>query len=124
MKAAKWRDLSEEELTQKARELSEEIFNLRFQLSMGVAKNPSKIGQARRDLARAYTIRRERGGAPLLAAAPAAAVAAVAAPAAPAPPQPAPKAKGAPKPAEGAETTEGPPGPHATAQETTKGESP
>src|SRR6267378_1476010 len=60
MKAAKWRDLSEEELTQKARELSEEIFNLRFQLSMGVAKNPSKIGQARRDLARAYTIRRGR----------------------------------------------------------------
>ena len=72
MKAAKWRDLSEDELTQKARDLSEEIFNLRFQLSMGVAKNPSRIGQARRDLARAYTIQRERGGAPLaLAAAPA-----------------------------------------------------
>jgi large subunit ribosomal protein L29 len=53
MKAAKWRDLSEDELTQKARELSEEIFNLRFQLSMGVAKNPSRLGQARRDLARA-----------------------------------------------------------------------
>ena len=68
MKAAKWRDLSEEELTQKARELSEEIFNLRFQLSMGVAKNPAKIGQARRDLARAYTIQRERGGAPLAVA--------------------------------------------------------
>ena len=34
MKAAKWRDLSEDEVTQKARELSEEIFNLRFQLSM------------------------------------------------------------------------------------------
>jgi large subunit ribosomal protein L29 len=64
MKAAKWRDLSEEELTQKARDLSEEIFNLRFQLSMGVAKNPSRIGQARRDLARAYTIARERGGTP------------------------------------------------------------
>jgi large subunit ribosomal protein L29 len=65
MKAAKWRDLSDDELTQKARELSEEIFNLRFQLAMGVAKNPAKIGQARRDLARAYTIRRERGGEPL-----------------------------------------------------------
>jgi len=81
MKAAKWRDLSEEELTQKARELSEEIFNLRFQLSMGVAKNPSKIGQARRDLARAYTIQRERGGAPLAAPAAAAAAPAVTAPA-------------------------------------------
>ena len=65
MKAAKWRDLSEDELAQKAHELSEEIFNLRFQLSMGVAKNPSRIGQARRDLARAYTIQHERGGAPL-----------------------------------------------------------
>ena len=61
MKAAKWRDLSEDELTQKARELSEEIFNLRFQLSMGVAKNPSRIGLARRDLARAKTIQAERG---------------------------------------------------------------
>jgi large subunit ribosomal protein L29 len=70
MKAAKWRDLSEDELTQKARELSEEIFNLRFQLSMGVAKNPSRLGQARRDLARAYTITRERGTALVVAAPP------------------------------------------------------
>src|SRR5258708_2786537 len=76
MKAAKWRDLSEDELTQKARELSEELFNLRFQLSMGVAKNPSRIGQARRDLARAYTIQRERGGVPLAVSVPAAAPAA------------------------------------------------
>jgi len=60
MKAAKWRDLSDDELTQKVQELSEEIFNLRFQLSMGVAKNPSRIGQARRDLARAKTVQGER----------------------------------------------------------------
>ena len=72
MKAAKWRDLSEVELTQKARELSEEIFNLRFQLSMGVAKNPSRLSQARRDLARAYTISRERGAALVVAPPPAA----------------------------------------------------
>src|SRR5262245_26022600 len=77
MKAAKWRELSEDEVTQKVRELSEEVFNLRFQLAMGVAKNPSRVGQARRDLARAYTIIRERGGAP---AAVAAAVAAAPAP--------------------------------------------
>jgi len=62
MKASKWRDLSDEELTQKARELGEEILNLRFQLSMGVAKNPSRLSQARRDLARAYTVLRERKG--------------------------------------------------------------
>ena len=64
MKAARWRDLSDDEMTQKVRELSEEVFNLRFQLTMGVAKNPSRIGEVRRDLARAYTIIRERGGAP------------------------------------------------------------
>jgi large subunit ribosomal protein L29 len=61
MKAAKWRELSDDEVRQKARELSEEIFNLRFQLSMGVAKNPSSIGRSRRDLARAHTMLRERG---------------------------------------------------------------
>jgi large subunit ribosomal protein L29 len=60
MKAAKWRDLSEDEIRQRMRELTEEIFNLRFQLSMGVAKNPSRLGQARRDLARAQTMLHER----------------------------------------------------------------
>jgi len=69
MKAAKWRDLSDDEVTQKVRELSEEVFNLRFQLTMGVAKNPARIGEVRRDLARAYTIIRERGGAPAAVAA-------------------------------------------------------
>ena len=79
MKAARWRDLSDDEMTQKVRELSEEVFNLRFQLTMGVAKNPSRIGEVRRDLARAYTIIRERGGAPAaVAPAPAAAPAATA----------------------------------------------
>lgn len=61
MKAAKWRDLSDDEVKQRVRELTEEVFNLRFQLSMGVAKNPSRIQQAKRDLARAHTILAERG---------------------------------------------------------------
>ena len=60
MKPDKWRDLSEEELRQKVKELGEEVFNLRFQLSMGVAKNPARVGQTRRDLARGKTILRER----------------------------------------------------------------
>jgi large subunit ribosomal protein L29 len=63
MKATKWREMSEDELTQKGKELAEELFNLRFQLSMGVAKNPSRVGQARRDLARIQTILRERAQA-------------------------------------------------------------
>jgi large subunit ribosomal protein L29 len=62
MKAAKWREFTEEELQQKARELNEEIFNLRFQLSVGMAKNPSRLGQARKDLARAQTVLREKKG--------------------------------------------------------------
>jgi len=60
MKPAKWREMSDDELQQKAQELGEELFNLRFQLSMGVAKNPARVAQARRDLARARTILRER----------------------------------------------------------------
>jgi len=60
MKPAKWRDLSDDEIEQKVRELREEIFNLRFQLSMGVAKNPARIGQVKRELARIQTILRER----------------------------------------------------------------
>ena len=60
MKATKWREMSDEEVQQKAQELGEELFNLRFQLSMGVAKNPARVAIARRDLARARTILRER----------------------------------------------------------------
>jgi large subunit ribosomal protein L29 len=56
----KLRDLSETELEQKARELREEVFNLRFQVSMAMAKNPARIGQARRELARVQTLLRER----------------------------------------------------------------
>jgi large subunit ribosomal protein L29 len=56
----KLRDLTGDELEQRARELSEEVFNLRFQVSMSMAKNPARIGQARRELARIQTILRER----------------------------------------------------------------
>jgi large subunit ribosomal protein L29 len=54
------RDLSDAELDQRSRELNEEVFNLRFQVSMSMAKNPARIGQARRQLARVKTILRER----------------------------------------------------------------
>jgi large subunit ribosomal protein L29 len=68
MKAAKWRDLSEDEIRQKVSELSEEVFNLRFQLSMGTAKNPARVRQVRRDVARARTILAQRQGAAAAAA--------------------------------------------------------
>ena len=69
MKPTKWRDLSSDEIEQKLRELGEEIFNLRFQLSMGVAKNPSRLREAKRDLARARTILGQRQTADSAAAA-------------------------------------------------------
>ena len=56
----KLRDLSDDELAQRARELGEEVFNLRFQVSMSMAKNPARIGGARREVARIRTILRER----------------------------------------------------------------
>jgi large subunit ribosomal protein L29 len=55
-----FRDLSEGELEQRSRDLTEELFNLRFQVSMSMAKNPARIGQVRRDIARIKTILRER----------------------------------------------------------------
>ena len=60
MKTVKWHDMSSDELSQKAKDLSEELFNLRLHLSMGIAKNPARVGQAKRDLARAKTMLRER----------------------------------------------------------------
>ncbi|MFQ5828889.1 MAG: 50S ribosomal protein L29 [Candidatus Methylomirabilia bacterium] len=60
MRPEKWREMTDDELHQRVRELREEIFNLRFQLSMGVAKNPARVRQAKRDLARAQTVLRAR----------------------------------------------------------------
>jgi large subunit ribosomal protein L29 len=55
-----FRDLIDGELEQRSRELGEELFNLRFQVSMSMAKNPARIGKVRRDIARIKTILRER----------------------------------------------------------------
>ena len=60
MEATKWREMQSDELEQKVKELTEELFNLRLQLAMGVAKNPARVGQAKRDLARVKTVLRER----------------------------------------------------------------
>ncbi|PYM65346.1 MAG: 50S ribosomal protein L29 [Candidatus Rokuibacteriota bacterium] len=57
---SKLRDMSDDELGQRARELGEEVFNLRFQVTMAMAKNPARIGQVKRELARIQTILRER----------------------------------------------------------------
>ena len=60
MKAAKWREMSDDELRQKAQELGEELFNLRFQLATGQLDNTGRISQVKKDIARLQTELRAR----------------------------------------------------------------
>jgi len=55
-------DLDVTELREKERQVSQELFNLRFQLATGRIENPMKIRQARRDLARVKTVLRQKAG--------------------------------------------------------------
>ena len=66
MKAQEIRELAEKERQEKVTDLSQEIFNLRFQLATGKIENPSRLKGLRRDIARIKTIQREVGeGAPI-----------------------------------------------------------
>lgn len=60
MKAKELRDLSLEELRDKEKELSQDIFNLRFQKATGQLGNTAMLGKTKTDLARVKTIIRER----------------------------------------------------------------
>ncbi len=60
MKAVELRDLSDEVLREKLRELQEELFNLRFQLATGQIENVGRIRTVRRDIARLKTVQRQR----------------------------------------------------------------
>jgi large subunit ribosomal protein L29 len=55
----KYRVMSANELEIQERELSEQIFRLRFQLSSGQAEGLKKLREAKKDLARVKTLRRE-----------------------------------------------------------------
>lgn len=59
MKAKELRELTENELKEKVKELSQEIFNLRFQKATGQLGNTAIIPKAKRDLARVKTVLRE-----------------------------------------------------------------
>ena len=63
MKASEIRDLSEQELLAKSRELRDELFNVRVKRSTGQLENTAKLGQLRRDVARVETVLREMQGA-------------------------------------------------------------
>jgi large subunit ribosomal protein L29 len=60
MKARELRDMSDEELESRERDLTEEVFNLRFQIAASIAENPQVLRNVRKDLARVKTVRRDR----------------------------------------------------------------
>lgn len=59
MKASQFRDMSKDELIQKEKELSEQLFKLRLQDATGKLENPSKIRLVKKDYARLKTVLRE-----------------------------------------------------------------
>jgi len=54
------KDLTGAELAEKEQQLTQELFNLRFQMAAGRVENPMKIRQTRRDLARVKTVLRQQ----------------------------------------------------------------
>ena len=60
MKADKVREMSEEELRTREKELQEQLFRLRFQKAIGQLDNALKIRETRRDIARVKTVLRQR----------------------------------------------------------------
>jgi large subunit ribosomal protein L29 len=62
MKPSQVRDLSSDALEVKEKELSEQLFRLRVQKSLGQLENAIKLREVRRDIARVKTVRREKQG--------------------------------------------------------------
>ena len=60
MKAAELRDLGADELGAKERDLTDQLFRMRIQKSLGQLEAPGRIKDVRRDLARIKTILREK----------------------------------------------------------------
>ena len=54
------RELADDELVAGLREAKEELFNLRFQVATGQLDNNRRLHTVRRDIARIYTVMRER----------------------------------------------------------------
>jgi large subunit ribosomal protein L29 len=60
MKASQLRDQTLEELRDRERDLSEQLFALRLQKVTGQLEKPARVRQVRKDLARVLTVLRER----------------------------------------------------------------
>ena len=59
-KPVELRNLLDEELMTKLREAKEELFNLRFQSATGQLESHGRLRTVKRDIARIYTVVRER----------------------------------------------------------------
>ena len=53
------RQLTGPELEEKSQQLTQELFNLRFQLGTGRLENPTQVRKTKRSIARVKTIQRE-----------------------------------------------------------------
>ncbi len=60
MKAKELKELTIDELNAKIKELSEELFNLRFRHAIGQLENPASLKTIRKDIAKAKTVLREK----------------------------------------------------------------
>jgi large subunit ribosomal protein L29 len=60
MKAKEMRDMDESELVKQIGVLRKEVFGLRFSNATGELDDTAGVGRAKRDLARALTVARER----------------------------------------------------------------
>ena len=58
--ASEFRELNDDELRTRLTEAKEELFNLRVQLATGQLTNNRRISTVKRDIARIYTVLRER----------------------------------------------------------------
>ncbi|GAB08115.1 MULTISPECIES: 50S ribosomal protein L29 [Gordonia] len=58
--AAELRDLTDTDLVDRLKESKEELFNLRFQMATGQLDNNRRLRTVRREIARIYTVMRER----------------------------------------------------------------
>ena len=60
MKTKELRELTVDELNVKLKDLSEELFNLRFRHAIGQLENPASLKTCKKDIAKIKTILRER----------------------------------------------------------------
>jgi len=60
MKAKDLRELSKEDLVKKEKDFKKELFDLHFHKRMGTVEKPSRFKSLNRDIARIFTILKER----------------------------------------------------------------